>query len=423
MIYTRRQVGKLGALGAAALFAAACSTNSGSPSTPAAGGELAFANWQWLEPGRGDAIWKAVSGYQQVNNKVQMKQVSVPYKDFPATMKAQMGARGGPDILVLTDTNYTEFAQAGVLEPLDDVLPADVKATLNKTSDDARYDGKQFGYSWEVVNYAFLWNKSLLEKAGVQPPTDMASFLAAAKAIKDKTGNPGFAARNQIAEEEAWWEDFSNWPYGFGGNWSKDGKLTIDAPENIQAVTAFKEMYDSGAMDTGDDASTFRTKFSQGKIGMLIDNSSVALTVTADNPTLSGKDIGASPLPFPTPKATHSAIFLSINKNAKNKALAKDWLKWFYGKDAQAAAAAALAPSTIGTDAPMPAAFVAANPWVDVYTAQSQNTRSPVIDGFQNKFPQISHIVMTAIEKVLVNNADPAATLKQAQSDAETAAK
>lgn len=407
------------------LLAAGCGGTSPTPSNDNAnaGGELTFANWQWLEAGRGDAIWQAVSGYEKVNTKAKLKQVAVPYKDFPATMKAQMGAKGGPDILVVTDTNYTELAQAGLLEPLDDVLPADVKATLNTTNAGALYKGKQFGYSWEVVNYALFWNKSLLKRAGVQPPTDMASFLADAKAIKEKTGNPGFAARHQITEEEAWWEDFSNWPYGFGGNWSKDGKLTIDSSENVQAVQAFKSMYDSGAMPIGDDASTFRTKFKEGKIGMLIDNSSVALTVTKDNPALSGMDIGASPLPFPTAVPTHSAIFLVINKNAKHKALAKEWLKWFYGKDAQAAAAAALAPSTIGTDAPMPAEFVAANPWVDVFTAQSKTSRSPVIDGFQDKFPQISHIVMQAIEKVLVAKADPAAALKQAQSEAEAVAK
>lgn len=423
MMGTRFRVAAV--VGVAALLVAACGGTSSNtaPQPASAGGELTFANWQWLEAGRGDAIWKAVSGYEQVNSKAKLKQQAVPYKDFPATMKAQMGARGGPDLLVVTDTNYPELVNAGVLEPLDGVLPADEVASLNKTNEGAKSKGKQYGYSWEVVNYALFWNKSLLARAGVEPPKDVPGLLSAAKAIKEKTGVPGFAARHQTSEEEAWWEDFSNWPYGFGGGWSKDGKLTINSPENVQAVEAFKQMYASGAMPIGDDASTFRTKFKEGKVGMLIDNSSVALTVTKDNPALSGKDLGASPLPFPTQTATHSAIFLAINKYAPHKELAKDWLKWFYSKDAQSAAAAALAPSTIGTDAPMPADFLAANPWVEVFTAQSKYTRSPVIDGFQDKFPQISHIVMQAIEKVLVNNVSASEALKQAQAEAEKVAK
>jgi multiple sugar transport system substrate-binding protein len=421
MMGTRLRIAAV--VGITALLAAGCGGASSNTAPASAGGELTFANWQWLEAGRGDAIWKAVRGYEKVNRKAKLKQQAVPYKDFPATMKAQIGAHGGPDLLVVTDTNYPELVNAGLLEPLDGVLPADEVASLNKTNEGAKINGKQYGYSWEVVNYALFWNKSLLARAGVKPPKDFQSLLADAKAIKAKTGVPGFAARHQTTEEEAWWEDFSNWPYGFGGGWSKDGKLTINSPKNIQAVEAFKKMYDSGTMPIGDDASTFRTKFQQGKIGMLIDNSSVALTVTKDNPVLSGKDIGASPLPFPTSTATHSAIFLAINKYAQHKELAKDFLKWFYSKNAQSAAAAALAPSTIGTDAPMPADFLAANPWVKVFKDQSAYTRSPVIDGFQDKFPQISHIVMQAIEKVLVNNVSASDALKQAQSEAERVAK
>lgn len=385
-------------------------------------GELTFANWQWLETGRGDAIWDAVTQYEAVNDGVTMKQLAVPYKDYPGTMKAQMGAQGGPDILILTDVNYAEMAAAGLLEPLDGVLPSELEANLNATNEGAIYEGTRYGYAWEVVNYALIWNKALLAEAGVEPPTDMQSFVDAAVAVTEATGNPGFAARHQMNEEAAWWEDFSNWPYGFGGGWSEDGKLTIDTEENIAAVQAFKDMYDSGAMAIGDDASTFRTKFAEGKIGMLIDNSSVALTVTTDNPVLSGDDIGTSALPFPTPNATHSVMYLAVNAYSENKELAEDWLRWFYTQDAQEAVAAGLAPSSIGTNAAMPAEFLSANPWVDTYTAQAEFTRSSAIKGFEEQFPEISHIVMGEIEKVLVSDADPSEALAKAQADAEAIA-
>ena len=227
---------------------------------------------------RGEQLWKAVTGYQQANPKAAMKQQAIPRKDYESTLKTQLGARGGPDILVIPDTFFPELAQAGLLEP---VSVQDVK--FNATNDAAKYKGEQLAYAWENVDYALFWNKKLLEQAGVQPPKDFASLLAAAKAIKEKTGNPGFAVRHQINEETPWWIDFSNWPYGFGGAWSKNGKLTIDAPENVAALKAYKQMYDSGAMPIGDDASTFRSKFQQGKIGMMIDNSSALYTMVNGN--------------------------------------------------------------------------------------------------------------------------------------------
>jgi multiple sugar transport system substrate-binding protein len=406
------------AVATVAALAASCSTGGGAaPAT--GGGDLVFASWQWLEPNRGDQLWTAVSGFQQINSKAKLKQQAIARKDYESTLKTQIGARGGPDILIVPDTFLPELADAGTLEPLDGVLDDAGKRALNATNQAGKYQGKQVAYAWEIVNYALFWNTALLAAAGVQPPTDMPSLLAAAKAIKAKTGNPGFAVRHQINEETPWWIDFSNWPYGFGGGWSKDGKLTIDSPENVAALTAYKEIYASGAMAVGDDASTFRSKFQAGKIGMMIDNSSALYTMVNNNKTVPSASIGASKLPFPTTKSGQAGFFVGINRYAKNKSLAKDWLRWFFGADAQSRAAAALGASVIGTDARPPATFVAANPWVPVFQQQAASSADAVIDGFETKTPQIRHIVLTEVENVLVKGDDPAIALKRAQQEAQ----
>ena len=411
---------KLVAVAATAGLAVSLAAGCGGDDTAEGGnGELVFANWQWLEPNRGDQLWTTVTGFEQVKAGTTMKQQAVARKDYESTLKTQIGGRGGPDILIIPDTFLPELADAGALEPLDGVLGDAEKSTLNATSDGGKYDGKQVGYAWEIVNYALFWNKELLAKAGAQPPADVPGLIAAAKAIKDKTGNPGFAVRHQISEETPWWIDFSNWSYGFGGAWSKDGKLTINSPENVAAVTAYRDMYRSGAMAVGDDASTFRSKFQQGKIGMMIDNSSALFTMVNNNKTVGSTAVGASKLPFPTPNTSQAGFFVGINKFAKNKELAKEWLRWFYGADAQTKAAAALGASVIGTDAKPPAQFVTANPWVPTFQAQAATSADAVVDGFETKTPQIRHLVLTEVEKVLVSGDDPAAALARAQQAAE----
>jgi multiple sugar transport system substrate-binding protein len=409
------------------LTVTACSGGSTSSSDAgpkaSAGGVLTMSNWQWLEPSRGDKLWSVVEGYSKVNPKATMKKESVARADYEKTISTQLGAHGGPDLIIIPDTYFATVAKSGLLEPVDDAVPANLKQTLNPTANDfGKYQGKQLAYTWEMVNYALFWNKSLLNKAGVQPPTDFASLLTAAKAIKAKTGVGGFAVRNQMAEETPWWVDFSNWIDGYGGQWSKGGKLTIDAPENVQAVSAFKKMYGSGAMDTGDDASAFRTKFSQGKIGMMIDNSSALTTmVGGDKNPVKSAGVGASALPFPTATSANVGEWIGINKYSKHKALAKDFLKYLYSADAQKGLAAALGASSPGTDAPTPESFIAANPWVPVYKAQVKDSRSSVVQGFADKTPQISHIVLSHISDVLINNVDPATALKAAQTEATAA--
>ncbi|MEV6634516.1 extracellular solute-binding protein [Actinoplanes sp. NPDC051470] len=378
-------------------------------------GELVFASWQWLEPGRGEQLWKAVTA----NPEVTLKQQSVARKDYESTLKTQIGARGGPDLLIIPDTFLPELADAGALEPLDDVLDAAGKQALNATNDAGKVDGKQLGYAWEIVNYALFWNPALLDQAGVRPPTDVPGLIAAAKTIKAKTGNPGFAVRHQINEEVPWWIDFSNWTYGFGGSWSNGSTLTINSPENVAAVTAFRDMYSSGAMAVGDDASTFRSKFKAGKVGMMIDNSSALATMVTGNQVVPSKTVGASKLPFPAPASSQAGFFIGVNKFGKHKDAAKKWLRWYYGADAQKQAAAALGASVLGTDAKPPAEFVAANPWVPTFQAQASTSKDAVIDGFEIKTPQIRHAVLSQVEKVLVDGDDPAAALARAQQEAE----
>lgn len=380
---------------------------------------LTFANWQWLEPNRGDAIWEAVSAYSKDHPGVTLQKQAIPAKDYETTMQTQMGAGQGPDILVMFDTTFERFRKAKLLEPVDDVLTPETQKTLNKTNDPLNADGKRWGFSWEVVNYAFFYNPELLAKAGVQPPTDLASLVGAAKAVKAKTGNPGFAFRHQMNEELLWWRDFSNWIFGYGGAWSRDNKLTIDDPKNVEAVRAFKEMYDSGAMPVGDDASTFRKKFAEGKIGMGIDNSSALYTMVNKNTVVPSAKVGVTPMPFPQRDTAYVGVYLAINANSKHKVAAKKWLAWFLSPEGQKKAASALGASTLATDTPPAEELVKANPWVSVYQAQAPNAHPSVVQGFGFQTPQIAHIVMGQIESVLVNNVDPAVALKKAQEEAQ----
>jgi multiple sugar transport system substrate-binding protein len=384
------------------------------------GGELTFANWQWLEPNRGDAIWEAVSGYSAVNPSATLTKQEITRKDYENTLKTQLGAGQGPDILVVPDSFFPELADANLLEPLDGVLAPEDEARLNATNEAGVLEGQRLALSWEVVNYALFWNQEILDRAGVTPPTTPDELVTAARTITERTGVPGFFVRHQMNEETPWWTDFANWPYGFGGSWSTGGTLTIDSPENIAAVTAYKQAYDSGAFAVGDDASTARSKFAEGNLGMMIDNSSALYTMVNGNEAVPSSAVGASALPFPQPASANVGVYIGINANSENKALAKDYLKWMFTPEAQTALASALAPSTIGTDAEAPQQFATDNPWVEAF-AQQTASRSAVVEGLATKTPQVRKAVLTQVERVLTQNVDPAEALRQAQQDAQAA--
>lgn len=423
------------AVGAALLLTTtACSGNAGTPTDTGSGpgattagtapaeatsppsGSLTFAGWQWLEPGRGDTLWAGVQQYTKANPGATITKEATAYGQFADKLNTELGGGTGPDVFEILDFQFASLAKAGLLEPLDDAVKG---AALNSSNDALKVDGKQLGVTWEQVNYALIWNKNLLTQAGLdpnKPPTTVDQLISEAQTCKQKTGADGFGVRHQISELDGWFQDFNSWTYGQGGQWSDGKNLTLASPENVAGVNAYKKVYDSGIIPIGDDASTMRSKFNQGNMCFMIDNSGATLSM-ATSGTIKGTDIGAGAMPFPEP-GSHQMLMLAVNANSPNKELAKDFIKWFVSKDGQAAIRPGLGASTMATDEPMPADFLAANPWAPGFAALT-GSKSALIPGFEPDTKAIMKEVITAVEKVITQNADPETALKDAQTTAE----
>lgn len=410
-------------LASAALVLAGCSGGSKpSENTGSAkdGGTLTFASFEWQEAGRGAPLWDAVSAYMKVNPAATLKKLEVTRADFERTMSTQIGAGGGPDILIIPDPFFPTLAASGALEPLDKVVAAVGDKVLRASNDTYVVDGKQLSLVWEANPYGLYWNKKIIDQAGVTPPTTFDQLVQAAKTVKEKTGKIGFVVRHQLNEATPWWFDYSNWPYGFGGSWSQDGKLTINSPENIKAAAALKEIYSSGAFGIGDDASTYRSKFAAGEIGFVLDNAGSVKQTLASSKVLLPADVGSSVLPFPGGGSVYVGNSLGINAHSKNKALAKDFLRWMYStKDVQTALAAAFFPEGVGTNARAPQDMYDANPWAAPFLKQLEHSKSVIIEGFGTKTPQISLIVLTQVQKMLTSDMSAKEAMNTAQKQAE----
>ena len=58
-----------------------------------------------------------------------------------------------------------------------------------------------------------------------------------AKAATGK-GNFGYAFRATMPERSGFWQDMTNYVYGFGGNWADGKQLTLNSPKVVEAITA-----------------------------------------------------------------------------------------------------------------------------------------------------------------------------------------
>jgi multiple sugar transport system substrate-binding protein len=223
---------------------------------------LKIANSQWLDALRGKNLWAAISKYQEANPNVTLEQEAIPSAEFNDKLTTEMGAGQGPDLAMMQEGLFYSIADAGFLV---DLSAAAEGAKLNNTNENGVIDGKRYGLAWQRAVYALIYNKPLLDAANAKVPTTVDELIASAKAASAATPNViGFTARHQMNDFNGWFMDFQSWAYGYGVNWvDAGGKLTIDTPQAVEAVAAFKKAYDSGIMPIGDSFPTQRTRFNR----------------------------------------------------------------------------------------------------------------------------------------------------------------
>lgn len=419
MITQRRRVLSLTATAAVvALGVSACASDSGaddpdatSPETvESISGEVSFGNWQWLEEGRGDRMWEAVSQFADEHSDVTLVKSETPFAQYADKLNTELGAGAGPDVFIVLDRQYATLAEAGVLEPLDGVVATD---DLNSTNDNLVIGDERLGVTWEQVSYGLLCNKNVMAESGIEElPTTVDELIDAGQKAVD-AGFEGFAVRHQMNEFNGWAYDFPSWVVGFGGGWSDGEQLTIDSPENIQGLEEYKRVFDSGIVPTGDDASTFRSKFKENQLACIIDNSGTPNALSVGG-AITGEDIASGPLPFPEPGA-HQKLILAVNANSDNKDAAKALVSWLTSADGQEALRPSIGAAAMATDIPIDAAYLEEMPWAAAYEDIGKTSRSGIPLGFENRSDEIMREVLSAVERVVIEGADPAEELARVQ--------
>ncbi|MHB8398153.1 MAG: ABC transporter substrate-binding protein [Candidatus Limnocylindrales bacterium] len=398
---------------------------SGAPAQSAAAptGTLTIADWEFSEGVFGTNVEKILKAYETSHPGTTINFQTTSYDTYPSTIKTQIGAGGGPDIMVLLDQDFYALQKAGDLAPLTS-LTQDEISSLRPANKTAVFGNDRLAYLWETVIYGFLYNKDLFQKAAISAvPTDFAGLLSDCQAIKSKTGKWGYAARNMTNETESWYEDFTGtWIIGYGGAWTdSSGNFTINSAANIQAVTDYATLYKSGCYDTGVMASVFRPSFENGDVAILMDNANAGYTYTSAGGVLTDPTMGSGALPFPTKYSGMQQLYLAINKTTKNPALAQSFMEWLLEPAQQQLLVEATAPQTTASTVIPSDAFNSAHPWASYYYGQADNGVSLLMNVRPELTNQLASTVMPYIAKVLAGQMTPTDALNAAQQAAVSA--
>ncbi len=198
--------------------------------------------------GRGEAIQAIVDQY----NRQADDTITLTDGDEDRAAVETLLTSEPETIFVLPYRFIQYFGGKGYLQDLTGTF-ADEKALFYDTVWAlASVDGKTFGVPWLGHSMCLLYNKNLLESAGLRAEaiTSMESFLDMLDTIDKKTGVKGLALVGAESNDLSWM--VNQFIYGFGSSLvSEDGKtVAIHNEKSVRALETYRDLLGPYAQQT-----------------------------------------------------------------------------------------------------------------------------------------------------------------------------
>jgi N,N'-diacetylchitobiose transport system substrate-binding protein len=256
-----------------------------------------------------------------------------------------LASNNPPDVLEIGNTLVSKFAESDGLADLT-AKKADLGGStwLKGLEDAGTFDGKLYGVPYYAGDRGVIYRKDLFAQAGITtPPTDRASFVAAADKLAKKFGSDKqfsafyFPGKYWYAALPFVWDEGGDVAVQDNGKWT--GALnSAQAQAGLGFLKDVVGKYSKAPVNGDENANDMAKPFEAGKAAMAIDPGWKVGVVLKDKPELKGK-VGVFPIPGKT--AGQSApVFLggsnlAISAGSKAPDLAYDWLKILAGTEIQ----------------------------------------------------------------------------------------
>ena len=217
------------------------------------------------------------------------------YDELHTKLKSAFIANEQPAISVMEIASIKSFADAGMIEPLENYISDEKESQfLPGLMDNSYVDGKLYGVPYLRSTPIFYYNKTLFDQAGITgAPTNWEELASTSKQL-ESIGVKGFGFLNDIWHFEAYTQ-------GNGGNIvnADETEAIFNQAPAVEAVEFLKEGIEKYNFKyySGNNASDTRTtEIMNQKIGMWVDSTG-SLNNTLDIAGQNGYEIGTAFIP------------------------------------------------------------------------------------------------------------------------------
>lgn len=294
----------------------------------AAEDEIVIQHWyhQYGEDGTFEAVQRYAEEYSAMTPGVRVEVNWVP-GDYFAALNAALLSDEGPDVFEL-QTVTLDRVDAGQLEPLDDLFEG-VLDDFNATAmERVIVDDTIYGVPMIMDPQFVYYNKSMLEEAGVEPPTTMDELQAACTAL-DTGRVKGLYLSNDLGST-SYLLYMTTW--AANSDFIEGDEIVFNTPENVEMWQKKKELADSGCMLVGATTEWWDPGALNDGLTAMQWVGLWAMPGIVD--ALGEENVGVMPWPALNEDATPSVWIggwnQSVNANSPNVDAAKEYVKWLW---------------------------------------------------------------------------------------------
>jgi multiple sugar transport system substrate-binding protein len=393
------------------------------------------------------AYQAAAAAFEKANPDIKVKITQTSWGDYWTTLSTGFVSGTAPDVFTDHLSRYPEFVENDLLVDIAplikrDKLPTDIY--LGGLYELWGKGGKQYGLPKDWDTIALIYNKAMLEKAGVDPkelndltwnPKDGGSFgQLIAKLSIDEAGNNGLSPNFNPKNVKQYGLLIDGAPDGFGqvewshfavsdgfkfhdGPWAKG--FHYDDPKLAETLQWIADTMKKGFIVPAKDARQLGANsfFAAGK-GALALTGSWMINWYVDNAKF---DKGFAPLPKGPDgrKSMFNGLADSIWVGSKHKEEAWKWVKFLGSEEGQTIIAGygvvfpAVRSAAEKAEQVMSKKGVDVSPFLQEATAPNGTFLFPIADHAAD----VLRITKIGLDAILLNGADAASTMKKANTE------
>lgn len=205
--------------------------------------------WHTMSDPETEQLDKVIAVFEEAHPGIKVLPTRYAYSDFKSALLTGLAGGEGPDTARMDIVWVPEFADQGALMKLDgnlegfdeiadQVFPGPLATNF--------WDGGYYGLPQDTNTQVLLWHQEAFEAAGVEVPTTMEEFAAAACELTEGEKQYGYALGGTY-----FWAPAPVF-YAMGGKIVDEGITTaegyVNGPESVAAFTMLTDLFQQGCI-------------------------------------------------------------------------------------------------------------------------------------------------------------------------------